>query len=1647
MKTSHGVKVGILGILCILIFPTRAPAQSIPPSSVEGRLGRFAVDAIEPGSRTWKGRLVHFLNTSTGEMYPIDDPDSTLAALKVGEPIRATGRIGDHLKAGNIERISRPSSAAGEPRAAVSPSPTLGSQRTLLTLLNLSNTPERPITLNEARARLIGNENSVDRFIRENSGDKAWLDADFLDWVTAPISREAAAGSFVQMANAALSTVYSVTDITRYRRFIFIVTGEGMLGYAGIGTIGMATIRYSATGYFEASLTFVDSQYATGGVIAHEFGHNLGLNHASSMACIPESMMDPLDCGSVGEYGDGGDSMGDAYAYHHFSVINKSTIQWLDSSQIKDVSDSGEYVLDQAELSSGGIKALRVPLGKDWVGDQMAYWLEYRPSGGAFSDAESIQVRLSPYVFSGAAASPSTYRLFRNTTGSLISGRVTGMPDGTGVEGVSILVYDQDWNEVSSGQTDAQGRYAVPALQDGQYFVGTRNSKGYIDQYYPSALKRDGAVSVPLAQLAEKTDIDFALDRGGRIYGKTIRKSDGEEIEGVVISLFDSRSYFVASGTSNSAGYYSIGGLPGGYYTLSATTYQNYLAEYYSGTQNSSEAIAVSVTRGRDTNADFELTRGGAVSGRLTDKYNGTAISQAAVYVSDSNGYYVGSSSADASGHYSVFSLRSGTYYVRSYNWAGYADEYYRGAAKIANATAVIVTEGQETGGIDFALVPGGVISGKVVRESDGAGISGVYVEALGKDSSFSRSTTTDATGSYTIRGLSEETYNVHTLNSQGYLDEYYNDSPTLEAAVPLNVTTGAELRGIDFALPLGGSISGRVVRKSDGSAIQGVSILAYDTNYYFKYAQSDSGGYYRVIGMRSGAYYVATSNSKGFVDQYYPDTSDFSKAVAVNVVQGQETGKIDFALSESAGQSAAPAALQILRSSCEDGRCLQAADPPYLPEFAGATAENPFVDPYRGLRVEWLEKSGSGSEARVRIRLTFSGVSNSADGVIDFGVLSPPQSARREITFTNRSASAVTVGQAAIHGRHERDYSIDTDSCSRSVLSQGTGCGISVTFNASNFYPGPRTGEYGVLRIPLDDPVQSLATLDLWARNWFYDLAVTCGHEGNFVVGQEGAYHIQVIARGNNPVRETVVVKDILPDGIRYLSSSGQWDCSASGQEVTCSYKEFLDYRYNADLELRVAIDPTAAPESVNTVTVSAGEDPFPENNTATDATTVTEDRTAYCPSLRLDQDIYQSIAAANFGAWPVTLTFSAYDDSGNLIAGKDIRNPAGRILEAGEQLALIDYEIWGAGILSATPVHWFSVKSTASGTAGMYMAFDGAARTLDGIELPQSPRAEYVLPEISEAVRTQIRVVNSGWVTNSLTFRLVSGGGEIRAVQVESLGPRSSRSKSVNDLFPGATPNASDYLRVSGSSEFVAVESIESTGQWFRALAGADAGANTVELFAPQVAEGGGWATTLSVVNLDPVAGSVSVCIYDENGNQIGETRVIPILAQGKITIAGVNSVAANSGNLFSGYARIRSDGPRIAGSITFGDAGGSVFSSSLPLQGLFAGRNFVLNHVASDTAWFTGIALLNPQDSAITAEVRLLDSKGRQVSVWSGSIPAGHRVSRLATQFFPEIENLEIRSGSIRISTDKPALVVGLFGTTDLQTLSAIPAHPIP
>ncbi|MBP1608153.1 MAG: Fibronectin type domain protein, partial [Acidobacteria bacterium] len=430
-----------------------------------------------------------------------------------------------------------------------------------------------------------------------------------------------------------------------------------------------------------------------------------------------------------------------------------------------------------------------------------------------------------------------------------------------------------------------------------------------------------------------------------------------------------------------------------------------------------------------------------------------------------------------------------------------------------------------------------------------------------------------------------------------------------------------------------------------------------------------------------------------------------------------------------------------------------------------------------------------------------------------------------------------------------------------------------------------------------------------------------------------------------------------------------------------------------------------------------------------------------------------FLGFALVNMDSEPATLTFTAMDRNGEVITGSDIVNPVSDELDPGQQMGVLDFEVFGDGLSDSAFTGYIMVESTSERITGLYTIFDSDLDSnltmLDGTNLGTQPMTTFVFPEIANGSFTKVNVSNNSNPDSvDVTFELVSADGNVRSsVQKTIPGNGAIVADLYTQIFRGETPDPADYVRVIASEEVEAFELFRKGTGDIAALGGQDANGGAPILYSPQFVVGSIYQSSLSIINLDPQSGLATLRFIGEDGTQMGTTKVVTLPPNGKLYIDDPEYFQLmDLDSLTVGYVEIKSFGLRLAGSVVFGDRNGQTFSAALPLISRLQ-QSLLFSHVASNDIYFTGYAIVNPNEMAATAKFELFAADGSLIGTKYVDIPAWHRETGLLTEYFPHVSNMDIRSGYVRITVNESVAAYSIYGTSNLSVISAIPTQEIP
>ena len=223
------------------------------------------------------------------------------------------------------------------------------------------------------------------------------------------------------------------------------------------------------------------------------------------------------------------------------------------------------------------------------------------------------------------------------------------------------------------------------------------------------------------------------------------------------------------------------------------------------------------------------------------------------------------------------------------------------------------------------------VIRGQVLSVETGKPLGKATVRATGAELKEGRSVRTDADGRYEIKELPAGRFQL-TASKAGYVPLQYGQRRTNEGGKPLDIQAGQVADKVDFSLPRGAVITGRVIDELGDPAVE-ISVTAMRSQYangrrrlmpVGRAAITNDIGEYRLYGLMPGSYYISASAREsifdalatgnpaaaaaamgggdqaktGYAATYYPGTDRVADAQRVTVTSGQTIGEIQIPLS-----------------------------------------------------------------------------------------------------------------------------------------------------------------------------------------------------------------------------------------------------------------------------------------------------------------------------------------------------------------------------------------------------------------------------------------------------------------------------------------------------------------------------------------------------------------------------------------------------------------------------------------------------------------------------------------------------------------------------------------------------------------------------
>jgi Carboxypeptidase regulatory-like domain len=209
------------------------------------------------------------------------------------------------------------------------------------------------------------------------------------------------------------------------------------------------------------------------------------------------------------------------------------------------------------------------------------------------------------------------------------------------------------------------------------------------------------------------------------------------------------------------------------------------------------------------------------------------------------------------------------------------------------------------------------VIRGRVIDASSGTPLRKAAVRLFSPEIRETRSAITDSEGRYEFTDLPAGQFNLN-VNKAGYVDLAYGQATPFEMGKPLKVGDKQIVEKVDFSVPRGAVITGRVLDEY-GEPVADVQISALRNQFTAsgprpinsgRGAMTNDIGEFRLFGLAPGQYIVSasyrgqmmaigttTGDASGYALTYYPGTANLGDAQKLTIGVGGSVSDVTLML------------------------------------------------------------------------------------------------------------------------------------------------------------------------------------------------------------------------------------------------------------------------------------------------------------------------------------------------------------------------------------------------------------------------------------------------------------------------------------------------------------------------------------------------------------------------------------------------------------------------------------------------------------------------------------------------------------------------------------------------------------------------------
>jgi hypothetical protein len=363
------------------------------------------------------------------------------------------------------------------------------------------------------------------------------------------------------------------------------------------------------------------------------------------------------------------------------------------------------------------------------------------------------------------------------------------------------------------------------------------------------------------------------------------------------------------------------------------------------------------------------------------------------------------------------------------------------------------------------------------------------------------------------------------------------------------------------------------------------------------------------------------------------------------------------------------------------------------------------------------------------------------------------------------------------------------------------------------------------------------------------------------------------------------------------------------------------------------------------------------------------------------------------------------------------------------------------------------FASSVPVNGTALFKTVSNNAVQSEAGVGLAKPTKSFFVYIDNLNSAISGYAVANYGTTPANLTMTLRDASGAQKDQTNLTLDPGKHLPEFAYQRFSNTAPAGFEGSIEFSSDQFVAAVALRYDNpahDVFSTIPVLVDEASTT-LYFPQVADGGGYRTNFILVNPSNTPTFATLEFFNHDGTPLGlpiggqvrtKSDPVPLLGKG---VAHLLTDGTTAGTI-SGWVRVTTtSGVAIGGSAIFQTLSGTRITSEAGVSASPFRPHFT-GYVSSIGDTWSGLAICNPNSTAVTVTLKLRDTSGQIAATTSFNLnPLGH-VAQFSWQWFGSAYNgLE---GTLEVVATGPVSAVALrYDNSQHNVFATLPVIVIP